>query len=220
MHERRLQNIAKASTAVSKLDASIIGPRCTVHTLGVAEAESYLDVKSPRIIFTGNMGYRPNKEAVLWFYNEVWKPLNFKNVSFVIAGREPPKEVVEIQHKDPSVLVLGYVEDMQKEISQSLISVAPMQSGSGMQFKILEAMAAGTPVIATSLGKGSIKVVDKEHLLIANSGTEFCEKLKHLLSDEILRSNIQVSGRKFVHEYHNWEKLNKEFQKLLKGTLA
>ena len=102
---------------------------------------------------------------------------------------------------------------IEKEIANSFIAIAPMISGSGMQFKVLEAMAVGTPVICSRVGLGDIEAVDKKDVVIAESGEDYATEILNLISDSNSWSELSRNGRTFVSNKHNWTVINQEFNK-------
>jgi glycosyltransferase involved in cell wall biosynthesis len=100
---------------------------------------------------------------------------------------------------------------MLDELCSASIAVAPMQSGSGMQIKVLEAMAVGLPMVATELGRGDIASTDTKNILIANEAHQFSIECIRLLSDEKLRANVGNSAREFIRENHSWDIIKEQY---------
>ena len=98
-----------------------------------------------RIIFTGNMNYFPNLEAIEWFIKNCWFNIKFKikDCELYIVGRNPTKKLLKLIAKEDKIFVTGEVKSVFDYIKTSSLAIAPMQSGSGMQNKIIEAMACG-----------------------------------------------------------------------------
>lgn len=165
----------------------------------------YAKRKKNRIIFSGNMKYYPNNQAVVWFLKEVIKRLStgYNDFEFVIAGKNPSKEVKEIALLYENVYCTGFVDSMVDELNQASIAVAPMQSGSGMQGKILEAMSCGVPVITTTLGKGSIRAQENDGLFIADTPEEFLEEIKRLLSNNKMIYKYGMNARIYIEKNHD-----------------
>jgi polysaccharide biosynthesis protein PslH len=158
------------------------------------------------IIFSGNMGYAPNIHAVLWFCKNCWNGIikECHNAKLFIAGSNPSKEILDLaNHKE--IIVTGRVVSMSETIANADIAIAPMQSGSGMQFKILEAMACGIPVITSSLGLGTINAINNKNIIVANTPIEFIENIISLIKDLPKRKMIGNGGLEFVSISHNWD---------------
>lgn len=174
----------------------------------------------PVIVFTGNMNYKPNADAVLWFYLRCWNAVKaaVPNVRWVIAGSNPVPGVVALR-SDPTITVTGRVPSLAAVINGSRVAIAPMQSGSGMQFKILEAMACGVPVVATSLGLGDIRAEPDRDILLADTAETFVQAVLTLLYSTELREKIGEAGMRYVNARHTWEALNAEFERATFKTL-
>lgn len=214
--DTKISSQVKYCTAVSKIDAELIGPNVRSFQLGVALPQIDLcNDRRPVICFTGNMSYPPNLDAIIWFFNHVWRPfkLGESGLFLRVIGRNPPSSLLNLLKDNPTVEVVGYVPSIQKEIARSLIAVAPMVSGSGMQFKVLEAMAVGTPVICSRVGLGDIQAVDKKDVLIAETGEDYVSAIFNLRTNSELWNKLSRNGRRFVSNKHNWIVINQEFSK-------
>ncbi|MCC5643044.1 glycosyltransferase [Nostoc sp. CHAB 5824] len=167
------------------------------------------------IIFSGNMSYAPNIHAVKWFVKKCLPIIqqSISEVSFIIAGVNPTQEVCSLG-KVPGVKVIGYVASMSETLKQANVAIAPMQSGSGIQNKILEAMASELPVITTTLGLGSLKAKPGQEILVADSPESFAETTITLLQNRKLAKEIGHQARKFVIDYHSWETAANQIEKL------
>ena len=165
------------------------------------------------IIFTGNMGYHPNIQACKYLIQEILPILKSKGVrvKICLAGIDPSPEVIALKSDD--VLVTGYVKDMKEYLIRSKIFVAPLFSGSGLQNKLLEAMAAGLPVITTSLTNKALKAKDKKEIIICNESLKFAEQIIFLLNHPTEASEIARLGRLFVRENYNWRACNTLLEK-------
>jgi polysaccharide biosynthesis protein PslH len=160
------------------------------------------------LLFTGTIRYFPNKDAVLYFYNEIF-PLVKKvipEVKFYVVGNLPPKNVIKLASSG-EVIVTGRVEDVRPYFDKSAVFVCPLRSGSGMQAKILEAMAMGVPVVTTSLGFEALDAVAGRDILVADDPKRFAEEVIRLVKDRELRQYIAQNARKLVEEKYNWSSI-------------
>ena len=129
----------------------------------------------------------------------------------MIAGSNPTSDITALQ-SDTSVTVTGRVPSLASVINAARVSIAPMQSGSGMQFKILEAMACGVPVVVSTLGLGDIAAEINKDFLLADTPDSFVQAILSLLQSEELREKIGNAGLQFVKQHHAWDMLNANFE--------
>ena len=157
------------------------------------------------IVFSGNMEYHPNVDAVRYFRTEVWPTLRERHPSLAwrLVGRNPRS--VAAFTDDPRIEVVGSVPDAIFELAQSKIAIVPLRTGSGTRLKILEAWAAGLPVVSTSIGAEGLPARDSEHLLIADSPAEFADAVTRLLSCPELSGSLGAAGRLLMEQQFTWE---------------
>jgi sugar transferase (PEP-CTERM/EpsH1 system associated) len=170
----------------------------------------------PNILFMGAMDYFPNEDAVLYFSREVW-PLVKKampDAKFVVVGGKPSKEVMALSEKDKGIIVTGFVQDVREYLKTADVFVAPLRIARGVQNKILEALAAGVPVVARpeavqGLGEctGCVRVEETSEL--------FALSILKLMKVPRKRHQIVADARKFLLEHHDWEKNLTEWDTLL-----
>jgi glycosyltransferase involved in cell wall biosynthesis len=160
---------------------------------------------SGTVIMTGNMGYGPNVDAACWFANSVWPRVvaEAPTMRFLIAGARPGRRVRALQGRK-GIDVLGPVDSMATVLSTAEMAVCPMRTGSGIQTKLLEAMATGTPAIATSTGNAGVEGRPSRDLLVADSPEDFARSIIALSRDPALRATLSIAGRKHVEERFSW----------------
>jgi glycosyltransferase involved in cell wall biosynthesis len=200
--------------ACSEVDADRIRsltPRAHVEVVenGIAvdsfSAVSPLRREAPPIVtFTGLLGYWPNADACIYFVSAIWPRVldRVQGAVFRMVGRVPPASVVELtRHR--SVELHADVPDILPWFGASQIMVAPLRAGSGTRLKILEAFAAGRPVVSTSIGCEGLTVGNGEHLLIADRPEEFADRVAQLLTDAALRERLVAAARSLVHRRYD-----------------
>jgi len=158
------------------------------------------------IVFSGNMEYHPNRTAVRFFHREVWPLLRqrWPNLVWRLVGRNPAA-ILRIVAGDPRIQVVGPVGDAVSELARSRVAVVPLLTGSGTRLKILEAWAAGLPVVSTTLGAEGLPVRSGENVLIADDPGSFAAEVTRLLACNGLRQEIGSAGRLLLEKEFTWE---------------
>lgn len=156
------------------------------------------------IIFCGNMAYPPNVDAAIFLIKEimplVWSSLPSARV--VIAGAEPTERIRRLA--SPQVTVTGWVNDIRLYYSGSKIMVAPLRIGTGLQNKILEAMAMKIPVIASHHANQALCAIHGEQILTAETQIEFAQQILSLLNDNSLYNHLIINGLSFIKGHYDW----------------
>ncbi len=171
------------------------------------------------IIFTGNMAYHPNVQACKYLVQEILPILLSKGmeVRICLAGVTPSQEVLSLRSKN--VIVTGYVKDIKEYLLKSRIFVAPLFSGSGLQNKLLEAMACGLPVITSSMANKALKAKDNKEIILCNEGSKFAEQIIFLLNHQPEAEELARQGRMFVKDNYNWTTCNSLLENRFKNIL-
>lgn len=168
------------------------------------------DFNMPRekntLVISGKMSYHANVSMVLYFVQQVLPIIraSHPDVKVVIAGKDPPSDILSLSQQ-PNITVTGTVTDIRPYLRQATIAVAPLTYGAGIQNKVLEAMACGTPVVATDLAISALPVTPGKDLLAAENAEDFARKVSSLLDDVDLRSAISTAGRAYVERNHDWQ---------------
>ncbi|MET0551452.1 MAG: glycosyltransferase [Vicinamibacteria bacterium] len=206
--------IARAghSIVVSDADREALGggPRLSTVPNGVDGARFAFD-GTPRanadVVFTGNLGYFANADAAAWFAREAFPLVRARRPAarFLVAGARPSRSVRALGRL-PGVVVLGPVEDMAAVLRAARVAVAPLRSGSGQQSKVLEAMACGTPVVASPLAVAGVAAVAGRDLLVAADADSTAELVLKSLTENDLCVRLAAAGRRLVEEAYTWER--------------
>ena len=161
------------------------------------------------IIFSGNLNYYPNVDAMLFFYKifeEIKK--SYPEVKFSIAGNGWNSKLDKLK-SDSSVNFLGEVADMNQALMQADMAVCPMNLASGMQNKVIEAMVAGVPSVISLKAKGDLNLISETHCMIANNETEFLQHVLTLMNDYDLRKRLAKNARSYIESHHSLANLSK-----------
>jgi sugar transferase (PEP-CTERM/EpsH1 system associated) len=165
------------------------------------------------LVFTGNMSYAPNVKAALFLVNEVL-PLCQSTVKLAISGANPVQEVRALA--SGNVTITGWVDDIREAYANSKVFIAPMTIGTGLQNKLLEAMAMSLPCITTNLANRALGASPNEHILVGNTPRELAQHIDQLVGDEQLRNSLSTKGREFVAAHFKWENVTYPLIQLLK----
>ncbi len=157
------------------------------------------------VVFVGNMSYPPNVDAVQFFVKEIVPKLmeKFPNLKVLIAGANPAKEISNLSNNH--ITVSGWVDDIRLSYAQSLIFVAPLRIGTGLQNKLLEAMAMGIPCVTSVLANKALNARVPEEILVCAEPYEYIQSIEMLLNDSVRRSAMSISARNFVEKEFCWK---------------
>jgi glycosyltransferase involved in cell wall biosynthesis len=181
------------------------GARVAVYPNAIPGGPPPPRVDQEAVVFSGNMEYHPNRSAVRFFAREVWPILRerWPRLVWRLVGKNPGA-VMEFTSADWRIEVTGSVEDAVAELARSRVAVAPLLAGSGTRLKILEAWAAGVPVVSTRLGAEGLGVRDGEHLLLADGAAEFAAAVSRLLACTDTRARLAERGRLLLEKEFTW----------------
>ena len=159
-----------------------------------------------RIVFVGSMGYHGNVEAAVLFARSVWPWIRerFPAWRLTLVGRDPAPAVLALRGEE-NVEVTGTVEDVRPYYGEALAAIVPLRIGGGTRLKILEAMAAGVPVVSTALGAEGLAVSPGRHLLIADRDEDWLRQLSALSPQGDLWNGLVTEGRDLVRLRYDWE---------------
>lgn len=154
----------------------------------------------PAISFIGSLDWAPNVEGLDWFLGEVWPTLHrvFPDLRFHIAGRKTPPRILSLRL--PNVFVHGEVPDSRAFLRTYPMTVAPILSGSGTRVKILDAMAAGRVVLATTMGLEGIDATDRENVLVCDDARAFVRQIRWLQAEPHRGPGIAAAASALIGE--------------------
>jgi glycosyltransferase involved in cell wall biosynthesis len=168
------------------------------------------------LIFAGNMSYPPNVDAVLFLVKSIFPKLieKFPNLQLCICGATPAPAIKALACNN--IHVTGWVENMADYYAQSKIFVAPMQLGTGLQNKLLEAMAMKLPCVTSPLAGEPLECAQHNHnLLICNNVDEYVGAVSKLLNDKNFNTTIAENGYQFVKTNYDWEEIGKRLEEVM-----
>lgn len=167
------------------------------------------------LVFVGNLSYAPNVEAVHYISNKILPKLPGKTC--LISGATPHHSIVKLIQQNSQIELQGWIDDIRQAYSRGRIFIAPMLIGTGMQNKLLEAMALGIPCITTSLANNAIRAKENEEILVADSPEEFVRCVLELIENETLYKKLAFNARDFVKKNYSWEDSTLKLSKIIRG---
>jgi glycosyltransferase involved in cell wall biosynthesis len=171
------------------------------------------------VTFSGNLEYPPNIRAVQFFHDKIWPALQSRwpELRWKILSKNPGP-IRGLAARDPHIELTGYVEDAVAALAQSQVAVVPVLAGSGTRIKILEAWAARTPVVSTTIGAEGLEGRDREHLLLADDPESFTAAVSELLALPDDRARIGAAGRRLYEEQYTWQAAWKALDRIFTGN--
>lgn len=217
------------SILVSELEAGLLLQRVHDRRIAVISNGVDLDYFHPpaasqqlaggRIVFTGEMDYFPNIDAVKHFCDDILPLVRQEapDARFYIVGRNPTREVLALGRVQ-NVTVTGSVPDVRPYLQSATVSVAPLRIARGVQNKVLEAMAMGVPVVGTTKAFQGIQATEGDGIRCADEPALFAKEIAILLKDPDERQRRAIQARKFVERVHRWETQFAALEEILAGT--
>jgi polysaccharide biosynthesis protein PslH len=214
--ERRVCETVDYVIAVSEADAEAfrkLAPQARVAVVpnGIY-ADEYQGVKTQQLelgpaplLFTGTMNYRPNVDAVVWFANEVLPEVRkiIPDARLFVVGNRPHARLDKLRQRD-DIEITGYVQDVLPFLQSAMVYVAPLRMGSGTRLKLLQAMAVGCAIVATSVGAQGLDVTSGREMMLADTSESFAQATVSLLRDADLRVKMGEAARKVVCDKYDW----------------
>ncbi len=218
--EKHYWRKARGLYAVSEEDRKIMQKLLPKNKIGIipngVDCDYYQENESakhtpPRILYgVSNFEWLQNQEAVKILLDKVLPKLKNiypKKFKFWIVGRKIPDWIIKKSLDDEDVIVTENIDDARKAYSSSSAMITPIKGGGGTRIKILEAMAAGLPVISTSTGIAGLNVTDGANAFVADDPDVMAQKAKVLLEDKHLAKNMGENARKHVRKYFDWKQI-------------
>ena len=199
------------------------------------DVEQYKNIKSkqcqpppelkdthPNILFLGQYNYPPNAIAAKLLIEEIYPQLKqrYPNCRLLLVGRNQSKFMVQAAEKEPGIIVTGSVPDVKPYLAAANITIVPLRQGSGTRLKILEAFAAGCPVVSTNQGAKGLKAIDGEHLLIRDSIDELVAGVCQILSEPSLAEKLIDSAYELVKAEYSWSAVSHKIDRAIQDLFG
>jgi glycosyltransferase involved in cell wall biosynthesis len=169
------------------------------------------------LVFVGSMDWMPNVDGVLWFTEHVLPLIRARQpgLPITIVGRTPPPAILALAGSDPFFSVTGTVADVRPYLWNAAVSIVPLRIGGGTRLKIYEAMAAGLPVVSTTVGAEGLDVRDGETIALADSPEEFARRCLDLATDSDASRRMSSAALDLVTSRCSWEHVSRRFEQSL-----
>ena len=214
--EARICRGVDAVIAVSNEDRRLLrqyaGAPITVMANGIHTADYAPHGKRGRnsrlVVFTGKMDYRPNVDAIEWFCAEILPLIRRRRPAFqlTVVGRNPHARLQKLAAAG-DIQLTGWVDSVLPTLHEAALYLVPLRMGSGTRLKLLQAMAAGCPLISTSIGAAGINAQTRRGILIADEAQDFAAAVMRLLADDDERGRMSELARQQVGEHYDWHAL-------------
>lgn len=223
--ERHYWKKAKRLAAMSKDDQKFIqnfDPNLIVDVVANGVDIDYFtktkrqNPKVPTVLFVGNFKWLPNRDATKFLVKEIWPKIKteIKNARLWIVGRNPPPDILKFISSD--IQVDGHVEDIRTAYGKSNVILAPIRNGRGTKYKILEAMATKTPIVATELAIEGINIKNGHQALIAEEASTLAQETIKILKNASLGKKLAEAAYLLVARDYNWKKISEGLDRIYK----
>lgn len=223
--EKKLWKKVSKKIAVSEDERKMMGDNTEVIPNGV-DIEKFSPKKlnfnkeEKLVLFIGNFKWIQNRDSVVYILKNIWPDISAKNsrIKLWVVGKNIPESIRNLKRE--SVIFDENAPDETELIFQkSDLLLAPIRVGGGTNFKILESMASGTPVLTSPLGNEGINAKPGNEILVAKNPDDFAKKTLLVLSDDYLYEKISRNGRKFIEENYDWKKIAKKLEAVYESVV-
>lgn len=213
---------ADAVVAVSPEDAALLQPICPKGRIHIVPSGVWVAHYTPSqdqvygqsisqpeghsLIFTGKMDYRPNVDAISWFVDSILPLIDVPDLRLFIVGQKPHPRLVHLAERD-DIHLTGWVESVVPFLHSGNVYVAPLRMGSGTRLKLLEAMAAGIPIVATTIASAGLVAPVLDAMRIEDDEAHFAAAITELLHDPAQRQDRRNRAQEAVRQHYDWSVL-------------
>ena len=169
-----------------------------------------LDPETPTAVFVGSYDYEPNAEAARRIDEAVAPEL--PDVEFLLVGRDPPETTAS------NVRELGFVDELSPVLAAADVGICPLSSGSGTKLKVMDYLAAGLPVVTTSVGAAGIDLVDGESALIRDDDDAFADAVETVVSSPSVAARLSAAAADLSERYR-WEAVLEAYESVVRAIV-
>lgn len=214
-YERAMCRMADLVFAVSQEDADLLRGFRDDRIIHVVPSGIFVDdyttppalpgLAKPALVFTGTMAYRPNVDAMLWFTEAVLPHIRQEqpNVQLYIVGSRPHARL-DVLRDQAGIHITGWVEATQPYLHEADVYIAPLRMGSGTRLKLLEAMASGCAIVATTTAAAGLHEDVKAGMIVVDEPQAMAQAIRELLQDRTRRQELGNRARDLVRRYYDW----------------
>lgn len=188
----------------------------------VSDRVGALTFRTPTLVFSGTLDFRPNVDAVTWFVREVLPRVRARrpDVRLLAVGKRPAAALQRLADQG-ALLLTGELFDVRPYLAGAAVYVVPMRIGGGVRLKLLEALALELPVVSTSMGaEGLAGLQAGEHCLLADDAAGFADATLRLLDDPALGRRLGAAGRVLARQHYDWSVIVPQLEALYQELTA
>lgn len=169
------------------------------------------------LVFTGNMNYPPNISSAVFLAKKILPLVHEKypDTKLLISGIDPASQVLALQSEN--ITVSGWIKDIRESYAKSKVFIAPMLIGTGLQNKLLEAMAMQLPCITSELANNALGAENGKNILIGNDPEEYAKHIFYLLENKEISEKIAQKGFEFINNRFRWQDSTRILNEVITG---
>jgi glycosyltransferase involved in cell wall biosynthesis len=172
-----------------------------------------------QITYVGSLDWQPNEDGLRWFIENVWQDILYKrpDAELKIIGKGASSDFESFCHRYEKINLLGFVESLEEELSQTRVLIAPLRFGSGMKVKTINSLYTGIPLVTTTVGAEGIDIIDKLHFCKADTAQEQIESILKLMEDKDYWEHIGGEARELSKLNYTWKNNLKNLKEVVDG---
>ena len=171
------------------------------------EPDLEFDKTENALLYIGTLSWEANIDGLIWFNNEIWPTIKQQHPGIIlyIVGRHPDNRLKEMAAKDNSIVMAGFVEELEPYFRKARLFITPLRFGSGIKVKVVNALYRGIPCVTTSIGTEGLKVKDGEHIFIKDQPKDYITAVDTLLTDKEKWEQFRNQSRAIARKYYTWD---------------
>jgi glycosyltransferase involved in cell wall biosynthesis len=161
------------------------------------------------IVFAGRLDQYSNRDAILHFMDAAWPRIveRHPETRITIIGNNPPERLRALAAQNPRIEVTGFVDDVRPYFARATVAICPIRDGGGTRIKVLDALAQGKPLVATTIGCEGLEVTPERDVLIGDTPEAFAAQVGRVFDDDELRDSLAREGRRTIERVYGWDHL-------------